>query len=116
MVIRLLLLFLVLGTACEEPEPSAPFDEPLTLAFGERLKVGEEGLEVGFVAALTESRCPLEVACIWEGWAKIQLSFAEAGQDSFSLEPFIFGYVFEADTGAHRRVFSSKYTVTLLQL
>jgi hypothetical protein len=54
--------------------------------------------------------------CWWQGMARIQLWLFGAGQDTIYLEPFIYGYVFQEDTTAHKSVFSEKYTVTLLQL
>ena len=115
---RLLVIFLILWSACEEEPPQVLYGEPFELAYGESqlVEVGSEEIEVGFHGMLIESRCPLDVDCFWEGRARIQLWLRNPGQDTIAMEPFIYGYVFKEDSAAHKSVFSEEYTVTLLQL
>lgn len=42
----------------------------------EIFKVGAQSIEVTFDKVLEDSRCPKDVICIWEGQAKLQLTFA----------------------------------------
>jgi hypothetical protein len=95
---------------------SVPFGEPCSLAFGESLLIGDDGLEVGFDRFLWDSRCPSDVVCFWEGQARIGVWLLEPGADTLFLEPFISGYVFREYTDSHRSVFSEKYSVTLREL
>ncbi|UCD37622.1 MAG: hypothetical protein JSW54_12470 [Fidelibacterota bacterium] len=129
---RLLLLPLLIWLACAVPDPtepeadlaehglglaeSVPFGEPFSIAYGESQLVGEEGLEVEFQQVLQESRCPLDVDCIWEGQARIRLSLVDLDQDTLNLEPFIYGFISKDDTAGHQRVFSEEYNITLMQL
>lgn len=129
---RVLLLSLIAWFACSDPttpeddqnlakfqsdlNEDIAFNEPFALPFGEKQKVGDAGLEVGFQGVIGDSRCPLEVDCIWEGQARIRLWLLEPGEDTLYVEPFISGYVFQDDFGSHKRVFTEKYAVTLMQL
>jgi hypothetical protein len=129
---RFLLISLVAWFACDEPlapdndldlrqfqsnlDQLVAFETPFALRFGEQQEVGEAGLVVGFQGIIGDSRCPLEVECFWEGQARIRLWLLEPGQDTVYVEPFISGYVFQDDVGSHRRVFTDKYAVTLMEL
>ena len=115
---HLLLVPLLMLPTCweQEPPPSVPFEEVFTLAYGESYLVRPEKIEIGFSELLTESRCPLDVYCKWQGLARIQLWLHHPGQDTIYLEPFIYGYVSKENTAAHKSVYSRKYRVTLLQL
>ena len=115
---RLLIICSLVWLSCEEEPPQVLYGEPFELAYGESqvVEVGTEEIEVGFQAMLGDSRCPLDVFCKWEGWARIQLWLHRPGQDTIYLEPFIYGYVFQEDTTAHESIDTLGYRVTLLQL
>jgi hypothetical protein len=129
---RLILLILITCFACSDPvapeneqdlakfqsdfNEDIAFDEPFALPFGEKQEVGDDGLLVGFQGVIGDSRCPLEVDCIWEGQARIRLWMLEPGEDTIYVEPFISGYVTQDDLDGHKQIFTEQYAVTLLQL
>lgn len=69
----------------------ASLDEPFTLQEGHSRRLASINASVTFVSKLTDSRCPLNVDCFWEGEASIQLQFTEDGKAPISIE--IKGYV-----------------------
>ncbi|MFC1483941.1 hypothetical protein ACFL6Q_02690 [Candidatus Neomarinimicrobiota bacterium] len=129
---RLLLLSLIIWFACSDPigpdndqnlaqfqsdlNEGIAFNEPFALPFGTKQEVGDDGLVIGFKRVIGDSRCRLEVVCCWAGQARICLWLLEPGADTIYVEPFIDGYVFQDDFDSHKRVFTEKYVVTLMQL
>lgn len=99
-----------------------PGDEPVTYSeqfvfgLGESEIVGPDDVEIGFQSLVHDSRCPLDVVCIWAGRARIQVWFHVPGQDTVYLEPLIEAYVFSADEGAHKRVYTRRHSIALRQL
>jgi hypothetical protein len=70
------LLGLALAAACGHRGPAAP-EAPLDTTV--RLRVGDfvvvsGGLRLGFTGVPSDSRCPGDVACVWEGDATVRLS------------------------------------------
>lgn len=97
-------------------------DEPVlygkqfVLEYGQSLVVGTDQVEVGFQGLLFDYRCPLDDNCFVAGRARIRLWLSAPDLDTLRLEPFIEEYAFKDDLDAHKRVFSRRYTLTLLQL
>ncbi len=64
--------------------PTAPLSvklgEPIVLAPGQSVTVGDEGLVIRFVEVSEDSRCPQGVECFWEGDAAALLT-AKLPQD-----------------------------------
>jgi len=52
---------------------------PLTLSVGETQLV--RGLSITYTAVLGDSRCPIDVVCIWEGNAESQLRLSAPGHE-----------------------------------
>lgn len=52
----------------------AELGEPFTLGIGQTAEV--EGLRVTFTRVLEDSRCPVDVVCVWAGNAKVELELA----------------------------------------
>lgn len=82
-----LLSLLVLLSACSEGTPagvrergelanSVEVGEAFDLAVGQRVRVGDGGLVVGFRGVREDSRCPVDVTCVWAGDAAVALSLA----------------------------------------
>jgi hypothetical protein len=88
---RHLLFFLVLFPfllGCEEEKPCLGFlfGEPLEIGFGETIVHCSEDVSISFVDLLSDSRCPMNVVCIWEGMVEIKVSMTIRGNQSvFSL-------------------------------
>jgi hypothetical protein len=68
-----LLLLASCGTSPAAPRPARPA-EPFTLAPGETVPVEGAGLTVTFESVSADSRCPVDVTCVWEGDAVVLVS------------------------------------------
>lgn len=55
---------------------SVEVGEAFRLAPGQRVGVGDDGLVVGFHGVRQDSRCPVDVACVWSGDAAVALTVA----------------------------------------
>lgn len=82
----------VLLTSCGGGDKSAPA-QPLevlagaeyVIGYGETVSVGG-GLSLEFTALAEESRCPVDVTCIWEGNAQILMTWrSPRGEGVFEL-------------------------------
>ncbi|MDH3457612.1 MAG: hypothetical protein OER90_12310, partial [Gemmatimonadota bacterium] len=61
-----LALGLLLAAACTSA--TAPtVGEEFQLAVGERVSIPEENLWLRFLGIASDSRCPSDVVCVWEG-------------------------------------------------
>lgn len=56
------------------PPVDASLDDTLTLALGASSATSDGGLRVTFVELVSESRCPTDVVCVWQGDAAVKLS------------------------------------------
>lgn len=60
-----------------------PFE--LTLAYGEDTQVGESDVHVTFDRVIEDSRCAIDVVCVWEGNATVELGIRVGMGDPASL-------------------------------
>jgi len=104
-----LLFALLTLSACRE-DPVCPLQvgvgEPFTLRKGECATV-DRTLRVVFDSVLEDSRCPVDVECVWEGNAKVGLSWSVAGSKpqpfalnthtGFTTDTVIMGYTVRLD-------------------
>jgi len=68
-------------TDAAQPEPMAPgpaLGEAFDLKAGETFVVGVDGLAVEFVELMEDSRCPLDVTCVWAGMIVIRIIVSSA--------------------------------------
>lgn len=80
---RILLAAAIVTGACSPPSnrsangpqspPAASTDDTLTIALGEDASTRDRGLAVTFVRQDSESRCPANVVCVWQGDAGVRL-------------------------------------------
>ena len=56
----------------ELPEPVE-----LTLAIGQTAALGDTGVDVSLLGVLSDSRCPDDVTCVWEGDAEVSIRIAD---------------------------------------
>ena len=126
LLVALLILPLAAG-GCGTPRPaadpaaardtvaSAPptLDAPFTLARGSTATV--DGLDVTFATVLEDSRCPLNVTCVWEGRATINLELAEGGRTG-GINLTLPGNTGAEDSGRHPTVMALGHHVTLMAL
>jgi hypothetical protein len=70
--------------------PSTPTNvglgDSFQLAPGQVAVVGDTGLTLTFERVASDSRCAVDVQCIWEGDAVVVVTAARAGQESGRLE------------------------------
>lgn len=59
---------------------NAELNEPFTLAIGQTATVEGADFDLTFVDVLADSRCAVDVQCVWEGEATIRLRVAPRGE------------------------------------
>ncbi|MBW3660910.1 MAG: hypothetical protein KY397_04675 [Gemmatimonadetes bacterium] len=78
------LLSILLLLACSNDTPagadergelarSVYLGETFELAVGQRARIGESGLVIGFRGVREDSRCPVDVDCVWSGDGAVAL-------------------------------------------
>ncbi len=67
-------------------EIATRLDEEFTLAVGQEAVIEGERLRVRFERAIEDFRCPENVACVWEGNAKIRLRLIKASESEGIVE------------------------------
>lgn len=77
-------------TCCGGSAPTAPrnvgLDEEFQLAPGQIAIVGDTGLTLAFERVRSDSRCPVDVQCVWEGDALVMVTAAQPSRDPAVLE------------------------------
>jgi hypothetical protein len=53
--------------------------QPFEVKIGESVKLGIDGVTVSFHAVPSDSRCPADVNCVWDGDAVVELGFRSEG-------------------------------------
>ena len=116
-------IFLVLISpflvSCEDENlviPTQSLDNPFTLKVGERIRLYPDNLQVGFQKVISDSRCPSNARCIWEGIADLQLWLLKPGLDTVYVKASIRGYVTKSNTDGHVAVDALGYRIKVLQL
>ena len=75
---------------CGGSMPTAPksvsLDEEFELAPSQVAQVGDTGLTLAFERVRSDSRCAVDVQCIWEGDAAVAVTASQPGRDSATLE------------------------------
>lgn len=70
--IFLILAFIGLSAASAGPD-NVFIDKEFSLGIGQTASVEGEGLVIKFKAVLEDSRCPVNVVCVWAGNGKVEL-------------------------------------------
>lgn len=65
---------------------NARLGEPFELAPAQMAAVGDTGLTLTFDRVADDSRCAVDVQCIWEGDARVMVTAALPGRDPARLE------------------------------
>ncbi len=110
-ILRFLLGFVLLAAACGSPTESSTvdLDETFTLAPGDRARVDGVDLTVLFDQVASDSRCPVNVVCVWEGDAVVKATLSQPGQSSSTVE-------LHTSAQSARKVTYGSLTVTLVGL
>src|SRR5262245_9593061 len=81
----MVILCLLVGTACDEASPAGPtvsLNERFTLSPSEVAALRDSDLRVQFVEVSGDSRCPADVVCIQGGDALVRIRVIENGSSS----------------------------------
>jgi hypothetical protein len=77
-------------TSCGGSTPTAPrnvgLDEDFQLAPSQIAVVGDTGLTLAFERVRSDSRCAVDVQCVWEGDAVVAVTAAQPSRDPAVLE------------------------------
>ena len=100
------LVALMLLASCST-SPSAPravsLAERFTLTPGQTVEVEGTGLRVTFESVSADSRCPVDVTCVWEGDAVVIVSVQATGSARVQHELHTSGrYPTQADAAEYR--------------
>lgn len=117
--ICLLILFLILFATCDNKESENIYvniNEIFTLKCGESVIVKPDNLDLGFYEVISDSRCPTNLQCFWEGAAEIKVWICEPGQSAKFIKLPIYGSVTYEDTIRHVVVDTLGYQLSLLHL
>ena len=60
--------------------------EEFTLAPGESARIQGESLTVAFDSVTSDSRCPTNVNCVWEGDAVVAVTLSQPGRERATVE------------------------------
>ncbi len=126
---RFALTLIILFLACEVNDPITEVmndvqalerclvvKDTLTLEIGSAQFIGDTEVEIGFSHIYSDSRCPKNVMCFWQGMAQIAVWLKSPDLDTLHIEPIIYGYVDMTHTGFHSMVLSDRFGISLLQL
>jgi hypothetical protein len=58
----------------------ARLDEPFAFRFGQTARIEGEKIEIEFADVTEDSRCPVNVTCVWEGQVTIALDISIGGK------------------------------------
>jgi hypothetical protein len=82
--------FSILMASCGGSVPTVPknvpLDEDFDLAPSQVAMVGDTGLTLAFERVRSDSRCAVDVQCIWEGDAAVAVTASQPGRESAPLE------------------------------
>lgn len=109
MTLRAYLLFAALSPACSGGSPAGPAEVSLDKAFdlraGETAVVTPDGFRISFQEVGGDSRCAVDVVCVWEGDAEVVLQAGTTLEDretvtlhtsgSFQTSATLHGHVIE---------------------
>lgn len=75
------LLFVALNWQCERvtntPNSQAALGDTLQLSYGQTITLLPDNMEVRFDSVIQDSRCPLDVECVWAGMAEVKMWFRQ---------------------------------------
>jgi hypothetical protein len=75
--------------------------EEFVLAPGQRVTIGESGLNIEFERVTSDSRCPRDVQCVWAGNAAIRIQVVEQMSEPRLVELDTYGERQKAQLGKY---------------
>jgi hypothetical protein len=118
------MLLAVALAGCGRDGSAAALNEPIQLAPGQSAVFKTEKLEVTFVEVGSDSRCPTDVTCFWQGTVPVRLDIRSNGKATqheadVSTDLAVDGYVVDvldvlpARGPQSQRIAPADYRVTL---
>jgi len=82
--------------------------ESFSLTIGQSASIDGEDLAIEFIDIITDSRCPLEVVCIWQGEVAclVEITHSGTGQEKVLTYPGLTQELSEAQFGSYQFTFS----------
>jgi hypothetical protein len=85
MISRACLALTLAAAACSAESGTGPgkpvLDQPFEVRVGETALLSEEGLAILLEGVRNDSRCPIDVVCVWEGDAELMLQVQTTPED-----------------------------------
>jgi hypothetical protein len=112
-------LLLLSGCASVKQDPAragmraVKFGDEFSLALGESVDFTQKGVIINFNKVIEDSRCPMNVRCVWEGNARIAVEIMEFGGDSRAMD--VTGSTLELNTSS-RFAMRERYGDFVLEL
>ncbi|MBM4176352.1 MAG: hypothetical protein FJ213_09295 [Ignavibacteria bacterium] len=116
---KFMLLFPLLVFSCSEDssvDSSSTLLEEVWLKYKQTISIGAEPIYLTFNEVLSESRCPSNVVCVWQGEANLEFKLFTPSMYERKFNLKIEGFVGRADTVAHKYIDTLGYRITLMQL
>lgn len=86
---RVLLALCVFALGCDSASPAAPataaLGQDFVIRIGEAATIEGADFTVTLVAVIEDSRCPVDLTCVWAGNAKVELEVRRAVGESVTL-------------------------------
>ena len=76
----LLLLLLLAACGGEAGEVKANLGQEFSLSMGQTVSIQDEELKLKFLEVISDSRCPKDVTCVWQGQASclVEITYLES--------------------------------------
>lgn len=116
---KFLLLFPLLIFSCSEyssVDSNTYRNDEIWIKYKQSITFGTEPMSLKFNDLLSESRCPSNVVCVWQGEALLSFKVFKLGTYENNIRIKINGYVGKTNIDAHKFVDTLGYRFTLMQL
>ncbi|WP_414937229.1 hypothetical protein [Amycolatopsis sp. cmx-11-51] len=64
----------------QQPQRTVGLGETVVLKVGDTTEVASKDVSIRFARLVSDSRCPADTVCVWEGEAVVELTLAEPGR------------------------------------
>jgi hypothetical protein len=83
MILPVLVFLAAFAGACSSPSgpDRVALDRPFELRVGEAVVVFPDGVRISFQEVRNDSRCPIDVQCVWAGDAEVVLQVETSPED-----------------------------------
>lgn len=123
-ILALILITGVIGiflSGCLELNPiistqTDSLPDTATVHYGNILYYPKENLSIRFIDVHSDSRCPTNVVCFWEGVAEIKLGLQINSEPEIIIPIKIFGYVDIENSSRHECVDTLGYRISLMEM